>query len=234
MSVKRVVGTAAGYAAGGAALAAVGYAAIAGVAWTQFGHPAKPRGPDEQDPLLDGFLPVYDVVERHHIEVAAPADVTLAAARNLDMRDSLIARALFKGRELMLGAEPAGPPPEGGLLEAMLGIGWGILADESGREIVLGAVTKPWDADPVFHDLLPGDFAAFREPGYVKIAWTLRADPIGQGASIFRTETRAVATDADARARFRRYWAMVSPGVALIRRAMLPPIKREAERRAAA
>ncbi len=36
-----------------------------------------------------------------------------------------------------------------------------------------------------------------------------------------------------ARAKFRRYWAMVSPGVALIRRVMLDPVKREAERRAA-
>jgi hypothetical protein len=37
-----------------------------------------------------------------------------------------------------------------------------------------------------------------------------------------------------ARAKFRRYWAVVSPGVGLIRRMMLEPVKREAERRAAA
>lgn len=49
----------------------------------------------------------------------------------------------------------------------------------------------------------------------------------------FRSETRAVATDADARARFRNYWAFVSPGVSLIRRLSSGPMKREAERRAA-
>jgi len=95
-------------------------------------------------------------------------------------------------------------------------------------------VTRPWEPNPVFRDLLPRDFTAFVEPGYVKIAWTLRADPLPDGTSIFRTETRALATDVEARAKFRNYWAMVSPGVALIRRAMLEPIKREAERRAAA
>ena len=49
---------------------------------------------------------------------------------------------------------------------------------------------------------------------------------------MFRTETRAVATDAFARLKFRRYWALVSPGVALIRQTSLGPLKAEAERRA--
>ena len=77
----------------------------------------------------------------------------------------------------------------------------------------------------------PERFAAFAEPGYVKIAFTLRADPIDEVTSIFRTETRAMATYMDARARFRKYWAIVSPGVTLIRRAMLVPLKANAERR---
>jgi hypothetical protein len=49
---------------------------------------------------------------------------------------------------------------------------------------------------------------------------------------MFRTETRAVGTDPAARARFRRYWSLVSPGVFLIRRLSLAPIRAEAERRA--
>jgi hypothetical protein len=112
--------------------------------------------------------------------------------------------------------------------------GWGVLADVPNREVVVGAVTKPWEPNPVFRALPPDEFASFSEPGYVKIAWTLRADPIGEAASIFRTETRALATDPGARTRFRRYWAFLSPGIVLIRRMSLAPLKREAERRAAA
>jgi hypothetical protein len=67
----------------------------------------------------------------------------------------------------------------------------------------------------------------------VKIAWTLRADPISARESVFRTETRAVATDASARTTFRRYWSLLSPGIIVIRWVMLEPVKREAERRAA-
>jgi hypothetical protein len=49
---------------------------------------------------------------------------------------------------------------------------------------------------------------------------------------VFRTETRVTATDATARAKFRRYWSLVSPGIVAIRWVMLQPVKREAEREA--
>jgi hypothetical protein len=111
-------------------------------------------------------------------------------------------------------------------------IGWGVLADIPGREIVMGAVTQPWEANVVFRSLPPDQFLAFDDPDYVKIVWTLRADSIGLNASIFRTETRAVATDAVARAKFRRYWSFLSPGIRLIRWAVLNPLRAEAERRA--
>jgi hypothetical protein len=35
------------------------------------------------------------------------------------------------------------PPPQP-LVDECLSIGWGVLAQESGREMVLGAVTQPW------------------------------------------------------------------------------------------
>jgi hypothetical protein len=241
MTSKTAVRAAAGYLAGGAALAALGYAAFAGAAWTRYGHATRARRPEDEDPILDRFMPLYDIVERHHVRVAAPAAVTQAAAREMQLRDSCVVRAIFKGRELMLGAgegthpdagpEPGIEPP--GLLPMALSLGWGVLADETSREVVLGAVTKPWEPNPVFRDLMPREFAAFSEPGYVKIVWTLRADPAGDSECVFRTETRAMATDIDARAKFRRYWALVSPGVALIRRAMLVSLKQEAERRVA-
>jgi hypothetical protein len=96
----------------------------------------------------------------------------------------------------------------------------------------MGAVTKPWEANVTFRALPPEEFAAFNEPGYVKIAWTLRADPVAPLSSVFRTETRAVATDRTARSKFRRYWALLSPGIIVIRWMMLGPVKAEAERRA--
>ena len=139
-------------------------------------------------------------------------------------------RAVFKGRELILGAAPD-ERPRRGLLADMQSLGWVVLAETPGQEIVVGAVTKPWEANVTFRSL-PGEaFRAFSEPDYVKIVWILRADAIGATTSIFRTETRAVATDASARTKFRRYWSFLSPGIFLIRRMMLGPLKAEAERR---
>jgi len=93
-------------------------------------------------------------------------------------------------------------------------------------------VTQPWQPNVVFRGLAPEEFRVFREPGYVKIIWTLRADPVGDTESIFRTETRVATTDPAARAKFRWYWARFSPGIILIRRLMLGPLRADAERRA--
>jgi len=67
--------------AAGVGVAAAAYVACAGVAYYRYGrHPRVARPGDE---VLDRFMPAYDVVERHHIRVRAPAAVTLAAACRL-------------------------------------------------------------------------------------------------------------------------------------------------------
>ncbi|HET9489256.1 MAG TPA: hypothetical protein VFR64_05850 [Methylomirabilota bacterium] len=176
-------------------------------------------------------MPEYEVVERHHVLIAAPAAVTFAAAREMDLLQSRIVRLIFKSRELILGATPDEHVRPRGLLALVQSLGWVVLDELPGRAVVVGAVTKPWEPNPTFRGVPAEAFAAFAEPGYVKIAWTLRADPDGPAASIFRGETRAIATDPAARARFRLYWSCLSPGIILIRRLMLGPLKVEAERR---
>jgi hypothetical protein len=216
----------------GLALALGSYATYAAWAWLRYGRVAGRANADERDVLLDRFIPTYEIVERHHIRVAAPAATTFSAAMEMDLLSSPIVRTLVKGREWAMGAHSQNDAHAGSFLEQMIAIGWGVLAEIPAREIVMGAVTKPWVADVTFRPVPPEDFAAFREPDYVKIVWTLRADPAGSRESVFRTETRAVATDPAARARFRRYWALASPGIILIRWAALRPVKKAAERRA--
>jgi hypothetical protein len=218
--------------AAGVGLAIGAYAAHAGRTWWTYGR-QREAGPDWRDDLLDGLIPRYDVVERHNISVDAPPEVTLAAAAEQDLSASPVVRALFKTRSLVLGATGTERELPKGLVAQVKALGWGVLA-ETDREIVMGAVTEPWKADVEFRALPADAFAAFDEPGFVKIAWTLRADPASNGGSTFRTETRAVATDVDARRRFRRYWSLASPGVSLIRWLSLMPVKCEAERRARA
>ncbi len=222
----RLVGT-------GAGVALAGYALYAGHAFLRYGRILIPPEGGSTDPIMDRFMPIYDVVERHHIEVAAPAEVTLAAAKEQELTQVPLVRAVFKARELVMGSDPGEEPMPAGLLDMTLSIGWRILHESSGREVVLGAVTEPWEANVIFRGLPPEQFAAFWSPGHVKIIWSLRADPLGPNRSVFHTETRAVATDRTARTRFRRYWSLASPGIWLIRWLSLRPLQVAAERRQA-
>jgi hypothetical protein len=214
--------------AAGAALSA--YAGHAAWAWFRYGRPAPPND-HERDVLLDQFMPAYDVVERHAARVHAPADAVFAAACEQNLQASPVTRAIFRTREIVLGAKGAPPRVAKGLLREVMDLGWGVLAEVPGREVVVAAVTRPWEADVTFRAIDPAAFASFDRPGYVKIAWTLRADPIGPSDTMFLTETRAVATDAAARRKFRLYWALFSPGITLIRRLSLGPLARDAVRR---
>jgi hypothetical protein len=214
----------------GLAAAAAGYAALVVINRVRYGD-ATHVEKGAVDSMLDPFMPEPEVAEHHHINIDAPADVVLATAKEMELLRSPMIRAIFKARELALGGEPDTRPHPAGLLAQMLSIGWVVLAERAGREVVLGAVTQPWQASPVFRSIPPAEFHGFNEPGYVKIVWTLRADPIDDRRSTFHTETRVCTTDDEARERFRKYWSFVAPGVELIRVAMLRPLKRTAEQR---
>lgn len=234
MLTRDQIRTAGRWLAAGAGLAATSYAAYVATTWYHYGRGPRPVRDDERDAFLDQFMPVYDVAERHHVRIAAPAEITFAAASEMYLEQSPIVRGIFKAREWIMRSHPAPGPEPRAFLARMRAIGWGVLAENPGREVVMGAVTQPWLADVVFRPLLSEEFAAFHEPDYVKIAWTLRADPLTATESIFRTETRVVTTSPAARAKFRRYWAFASPGIILIRWASLAPLKAEAERRSRA
>ena len=214
--------------AAGAGIAGASYATYVVAAWMRYGR-SKPAQGAARDALLDSFIPRYDVCERHAIDLAPPPEVTLAAAKNLELDRSLLVRAIFRGRELLLRSRPDPTKRPEGLLELTKSLGWGVLADTPG-EIVMGAVTRPWEPNPVFRPIPAAHFAAFAEPGQVKIVWTLRADPAEDGSSTFRTETRAVATDAVSRRKFRRYWSLLSPGIILVRLALRSALRASADR----
>jgi hypothetical protein len=212
--------------------AAAVYVTYVGVTWYRYGHAKRPADDEDGDPQLGRFMPLYDVVERHRVRVAAPAAIVFSAACDLNLRQSAIVRAIFKSRELILGGKPEETTPPLGLVAQAKEWGWGVLAEQPGSLIIFGGVTQPWLANPIFRALPPDEFAAFHEPGYVKIAWTLRVDSLDATKSVARNETRVITTDAVARAKFRRYWAFMVPGIIWVRRIALKLVKAEAERRA--
>lgn len=191
---------------------------------------AKANTGTQQARPLDRILPQPDITERFAIRVRAPAPLVLEVAAGLDLQALPLVRGIFRLREQFMGATPR-PRPRRSLVQDLAGLGWAIRAAEPGRLILGGAACQPWKPDVVFRPLDPDGFATYTEPDQVKIAWTLESEPLGPELTHFATETRAVATDAAALGKFRRYWRWSRFGIIAIRLLLLPAIRKEAERR---
>jgi hypothetical protein len=178
---------------------------------------------------LDEFLPDYEVNEIHSTRVAAPPGAVMAAMRSLTAREVPVLVGLMALRTvpaLLRGRRRR--PREGTILEGFLRGGFVMLADRP-DELVVGAVGRFWRASGEVRRVSADEFAAFREPGYAKAAFNMHAQPAPGGGTLLTTETRIQATDDHARRSFRRYWLLIHPGSAAIRRAWLRAIGRRAE-----
>jgi hypothetical protein len=179
---------------------------------------------------LDRFIPTPDIRERFETTIRAPAAVVMQVAANFDMQSVPAVRAIFWLREALLGGTRHPPRAPQGLLEETRSLGWGVLDEQPGRSVVCGARCQPWLAEVRFSAIDPREFASYSEPDQVKIAWTLEAQEIAENVTRFAQETRAVATDGQAREKFLRYWRWARFGIIAIRLLMLPALRRTAER----
>lgn len=105
--------------------------------------------------------------------------------------------------------------------------GFHLLIDEPPREFVVGAIGKVWQPRiPFLHVADVDAFAAFNDPGYIKVAWAVRVTPASVGSHI-AVEVRVAATDVASWTRFRRYFAFVGPFSRYIRHSMLRQLARD-------
>ena len=182
--------------------------------------------------LIEKYLPTFDVREYHELAVQGEPERAYAALRSVDFNRSRLVRTLFAVRTLPTrllsrGVKPA--PQFSSFLETAVELGWVILEELPGRELVAGAITQPWAPVVRFVGLPAPEFVAFAEPGFAKIVWTFGVQPAAAGSCVLSTETRVLATDAVSRRKFRRYWFVFSPGIRLIRRVALNLAKRDLE-----
>ena len=195
--------------------------------------PAVPAAGAAQGPqlLIDQFLPRYDFAVVHAQVFGVPPGACLRAARNLDLLRHPAIRALLGLRALpgraasrLTGRRGGGDGGPAAMfrVEDMTRYGWDLLGENPG-EIVLGQIGRPWKAAGAAAGPAagPAGFAAYDEPGYAKVALSLRVDPRGTTSSILTMETRVALTDAASLRRFRRYWLVIGPFSSLIRRVAL-------------
>jgi hypothetical protein len=194
--------------------------AICGLAllWPADYGPLESAGSTE----LDKVLPAYDRAERHQIVVPVSCGQARAAAEQVaftDIRGLQALLSLRAGKRVKMQPRP--------LLATMTGpnAGFSKLASTE-QEFVAGNAGRPWAGEPTLHFNSAGEYRAFNQPGYAKVAFNLRYEPGGPSACTVSSETRILATDPSARAKFTRYWKVIYPGSALIRVLWLDAIER--------
>ncbi|MFQ5527419.1 MAG: hypothetical protein ACE5GX_14285 [Thermoanaerobaculia bacterium] len=182
--------------------------------------------------LIDRFIAQPDALEVHRIEIPAAPEVVYPALWRTDLGSSWIVKLLLGLRALpgiLLGRRSLVRPPRLDL-EAIIAAGFGKLAEEPGREIVLGVVGRFWRPTG---NLLPFDRASFDGPvpaGLAIAAWNFTVRPTDRGSSVLETETRIACGDDASRRKFRLYWLLVRPFSGWIRRRMLAAVLREVSR----
>lgn len=179
---------------------------------------------------LDQFMPVWHFRERHAIGIAAPPARVFAAIKEVRAKEIAffnilvwIRRGGRSGSESILNPGASAP-----LLDVATRSGFIYLADDAPRELVVGTViiAPPGiDCAPT-----PQMFNTTLAPGYALAAMNFLVTPDGRNGSLVSTETRVFANSPSARRRFARYWRLIYPGSALIRRMWLRAVKRRATR----
>ncbi len=101
-----------------------------------------------------------------------------------------------------------------------------LLAERPNDEIVMGIVSGVKGRSRGLRLVDAPSFAAFDEAGCMKAALNFRLQSLDSSSTRVTTETRVFATDEQARRSFARYWLVVGPFSALIRRRMLAVLGR--------
>jgi hypothetical protein len=205
-------------------------AGVAGV-WFILGKPALANYATSTDRRLDAFMPIYQFSEAYQIPVRAPRERIYRAIRQVSADQIPLYRTLaWIRRGGARGPESVLNPPDGvPLLTVATRTSFVTLAEEPGRELVIGTVViaPPGVRLAVASD--PESFKALDQEGFAKTAIAFLISPREDGWAMLRVETRVWATDPVSRDRFARYWRVIGPGSAVTRLMWLRAIKVRAE-----
>ena len=194
--------------------------------------------------LIDRYLPRYDFVTSHAEILRASPEQCYRAVREVDLLRDPIIRALLTLRSLPLQLAnrlsrrvrtPVSAAQPTFRLDDMLALGWMLLSEDPGGELVFGQISRPWKPVAASSEppASPATFADFATDGFAKIVFGLRVARYGASSSILTMETRVALTDSGSRGRFRRYWMVIGPFSDLIRRMALRLVAAELDRAAA-
>jgi hypothetical protein len=192
--------------------------------------PAGESRASRAETRLDEFTPAWQFREFHTLHVDAPPPRVFDAIRRV-RADEI---SLFHTLTWIRRGGRASPENilNAGARESLIDVatrsGFVRLADEAPRELVIGTVVvAPAGARGA---LTPEVFRKPLPSGFALATMNFVVTPDGKGGSVVSTETRVYANSPSARRRFARYWRVIYPGSAIIRRMWLRAIRQRAMR----
>jgi hypothetical protein len=178
---------------------------------------------------LDAILPRYQFHEHHERHVDATAAEVWRALHEVRASDIRLFRTLTTirrfgrpGPESILNA-----PEDHPILDVALRTSFVRLASDPERELVIGTTVIAPAAASV--PRTPDEFRSLVAPGFAVGVMNFRIEPDARGGTRLMTDTRVFATDPPTQRAFARYWSLIYPGSALIRREWLGAIARGAQ-----
>ena len=205
----------------------------AGLGWRPRHRPGNGAAGKRANPVdLDDLIPSPRYTLRHSRAIDASPEDVWDALHELPVSAFPLTWSLEALR--LLPARIAGkthPPLAGRSFLEITPIP--VLFSRRPRIVILGGISQAWrlggGATPQALDAAA--LRGWSQPGWIKVAMDVRLEPIHQGTSL-RTETRVIVTDPRSDRAFARYWLIVRPAAATIRREVLRVTARRAEARA--
>lgn len=196
--------------------------------WAALSWPASMIHVVQPATRLDEIMPEYQFSEKHSTRIHAQPERVLQAVRDSTFGDMKSLHTLLKVRAAASRTSHDTDvfSHDQRILDAFVASGY--ISGGSEHEIVLcgGANVRAGRVLGV-HTLQ--EWAAYRQPGAVKMAFDFNVEQTGDGWSTIIAETRVLALDDATRRGMGTYWRLIVPGSGLLRRQWLERIKRRAE-----
>jgi len=198
--------------------------------------PVKLKQSPTFDQKLDDLMPAYSFNEFHEVRINTAPDKVKEVFRVTGVKDIPIVRLLMKIRGIADDdvdmSDRASSNKAGADTFTTPDFNFFVLAP---NEFISVMILKPnmissdkeKPAPPEISS--PEQFSAFNEPGYMKVAINFRFISTDNKETLLTTETRVDGTTKTDSSVFGRYWRIIYPGSAIIRRVWLDTIKKKAE-----
>lgn len=199
--------------------------------------PVKETHPSENDKEIDALMPEFSFNEFHEVMIQSSPERVKQVLHVTGIKDIPVAKILMQIRGIAnddLDMSDRASKSDTGS-DSFSTPDFNFFTPVPDEYVTLMIIKSAMVTDKNRHPAppeisKPDEFISFNKPGYVKVAMNFRFFSRDNRKTLLTTETRVRGiTPGDSRT-FGRYWRIIYPGSAIIRRVWLDAVKKKAEK----